>query len=104
MKLGKITVKIQTKGPKWFYCRPIAFANGDRFPSVIGVCHVVYVEKTSLTENYDREEVFTIYGIFSRIENIYETGYINTKVNPITEEIYNQLKEIYPQQPHAFLE
>jgi len=106
MILGKITIRVEYKEgrPKWFYCRPVSIGNNIQFPTRIGVCHVVYINKCTLTEHFQKNEVYTVYGIFDKIptrEQI-ESGFIDSKVLVITEEIYNMLLENYPQE-HDFI-
>lgn len=106
MILGKIEVRVENIGGKrYFYCRPVSNGNGRPFPTIIGTAHVVHLEKCDLTNHLIRNDVITVYGIFSNIptENDFLRGYINLKVSPITEDMYEQLKLIYSQAEHPFL-
>jgi hypothetical protein len=105
MLLGKITVKIENVGGhKNFYCRPVCAGDNLIHPQRIGICHVVFLEKSSLTNGLVRDSEFTCFGIFDRIHSTADWlhGFTKLKVSPITEEIYNQLKLIYPQENHIF--
>ena len=107
MILGKITVTIeQINGrQRWIYCRPYKYANNSLFRQVIGVAHAIYLEKCFLTENIVRDRNYTFYGIFDKIptNEQMDTGYIVSKVQPISEEVFNELIQIYPQENHRFL-
>lgn len=105
MILGKITVKVENVGGhKNFFCRPLVAGNDLQHPSIIGICHVVYLEKSSLTQGLTRDSEFSCYAILDRLHSREEwlNGFTKLKVTPITEEIYNQLKLIYPQENHIF--
>lgn len=105
MILGKITVKVEHfGGHRYFYCRPVANAANEPHPAIIGVAHVVYLEKSLLTAHLGIDDIFECYAIFDKITypHQWEIGYTKTKATPITEEIFNQLSEIYPQENHSF--
>lgn len=105
MILGKITVKIENKGGnRYFFARPICAGNDIEHPGIRGICHVVYIEKSYLTQILVRDMEFTCYAILDRnhTREEWEGGYTKLKITPITEEVYLQLKEIYPQENHIF--
>ena len=105
MILGKIKVLIAHQGgTKYFFCRPLANSNNENHPRITGICHVVYVEKCLLNEHLEIDNEFECFGIFDKINTIEEfrRGYTHLKVSPITEAVYNQLIESYPQKEHAF--
>ena len=106
MHLGRITVTTENFfGSKNIYCRPFADGNGIRFPAVIGICHVVLVEKSILTDNLTRNQTFSCFAIFNRrvTREQFDRGYIDLEITPITEIAYNELILIYPDQDHAFM-
>lgn len=105
MILGKITVEVENiYGTKNYFCRPVANGQGEVHPRIVGVCQVVSLKKCSLSSGLHRGQEFTTYAIFNRRHSIddFRRGYTKVEASPITEEIYNQLIEIYPQSPHAF--
>lgn len=104
MILGRIRVRVEHSNPRWIFCRPVTDGNGRVFPSRIGTCHVVYIEKCELTENIVRGGEYTYFGIFDKAvsEEDFANGLINVKINPIPEGVYNNLLLIYPQKVHSF--
>jgi hypothetical protein len=102
--LGKLTVRIENINQKYMYCRPVSDGLGRIFPSRIGIAHVVFIERSELTDGLNREDLFTCYGIFNTTitEEEFQRGFIRIKVSPITEEIFNALTLIYPQKQHPF--
>lgn len=106
MILGKIEVKVENLGgPKYLYCRPISNGQGREFPSRIGTAHVVWVEKNIETRSLQINDIIIVFGIFSYLptEEEFERGFLRLQVNPVSEEIYNGLKDLYPQKEHPFL-
>lgn len=104
MILGRIKVKVENINRKYLYCRPLMAGNELTFPTTFGICHVVYVERSILTENIERTGEYWLYGIFNRVPNQSEfnSGFMRSKMQPISEDIYNSLKLIYPQTNHCF--
>jgi hypothetical protein len=104
MILGKVKVKVESVGSKYLFCRPLIAGNDREFPARYGICHVIYVERGLLTEHVNTQGEYWFYGIFDKAPASYhfDGGYMNTKVSPITEEIYNALIEIYPQRETCF--
>lgn len=104
MILGKVKVKVEGIGHKYLFCRPLITGNDREFPARYGVCHVIYVERSTLTENIQTQGEYWFFGIFDKAprNHEFEDGYMNSKVSPITEEIYNELITIYPQRETCF--
>lgn len=104
MILGRIKVKVENINPKYMYCRPVVAGTDLIFPARFGICHVVYVERSILTENIETNGEYWFFGIFDKIptQSQFNDGYIQSKVTPISEEIYEALKLIYPQNNHCF--
>ncbi len=105
MILGKITGVIQhIGGHRYFFARPMIAGNDLIHPNTIGVCHVVYLEKNALSNMLVSGNEFTFHGIIDRAHTRDEWlgGFCRIKFSPITEEIYNGLKAIYPQENHIF--
>ena len=107
MILGKMTVEVeQINGrPKWIFCRPKNYADGTVFDNIIGVAHVIYLEKCSLTEDLQVGNRYTFYGIFDKLPSNeqMDEGYILSHFSPVSVEIFNDLLQLYPQEDHRFL-
>lgn len=104
MILGRIKIQVESIGPKYLFCRPLIAGNHRDFPGRPGVCHVVYVERSLLTQDVRTRYEYWFFGIFDKAPNNdqFQNGYMNSKVTPISEEIYEALKLIYPQNNHCF--
>jgi hypothetical protein len=101
MILGKITVRVEnTGGHRYYFCRPIANGVDAPFDSIIGVCQVVYLEKSIITEALVNNSIITVFGIFNRkiTQENWDRSFVDVKVSPITEDIYDELLLIYPQE------
>jgi len=106
MIIGKITVRVEyTTGSKNLYCRPIS-SNRAIFNSIIGIGHRILVKKCSLTQNLTVGDYFTTYAIFKKIttQEQFNRSFCVNEIYPITEDVFNQLNAIYPQNRvnHAF--
>lgn len=104
MLLGKITLKIEFKNNKWIRCRPVANGKNEPFNPVIGKTHVVYIENCTISRDFIKGNIYTIFGIFSNKVSIndFNESYCKVRVSPISEIVFNQLKTIYKQENHAF--
>ena len=104
MILGKITVKVEYINQKYFFCRPIANGLNVAHPQIVGIPHVVHMERNTLNTHLTKDEVFTTYAIFSRLhtDSQWLAGYTRVTINPITDSIYNSLLALYPQKIHTF--
>jgi len=107
MHLGKITFSVENiGGVRWLYCRPVA-NNIQDFDAIIGICHVVYVEKVPLVSHLNRGDTFTTYAIFHTINtpDEFDRSYCKVSVTPITEKAFIELNGLSiqdRQMVHAF--
>jgi len=104
MFLGKIFFEIENKNNRWYFCRAIGNNLGHNFKKTIGICNVVRVENCDLLEEYGIGDIVETYAIFHKKIDLetFNRSYCDIKISPITEKIYNELIDIYPQQTHAF--
>lgn len=106
MILGKITVKVENfkHRPKFIFCRPVANGSDNDFVPVIGKNQSVYMEKSCLTEHLSVNDTFTCFAIFDKTVSVeeWDASVVKCKIQPITEDVFNELSRLYPQEPHAF--
>lgn len=105
MILGKIKVRIEHfGGHRFFFARPVEAGEGIPHPGIIGVAHVVHLEKSALTTHLGLRDEFECFAIFDKMtyEHQWRAGYTNTKATPIPETVYNELIALYPQEDHVF--
>ena len=97
MILGKMTGTIQhIGGYKYFFARPLIAGNDLIHPNIIGVCHVVYLEKNALSNMLESGNEFTFYGIIDRVHTRDEwlRGYCKIKFSCCSQLIFQFFKEI----------
>lgn len=104
MILGKVTVEVEFFQYKYIFCRPLINGKGVSHPRIIGIPHVVQVEKNSLTSHLEIGDVFETYAIFDRFHGdiSWDAGYTRVKIQPITRRIFEDLSLLYPQKEHTF--
>jgi hypothetical protein len=94
MKLGYIEVEIESiGGNRFFFARPLGNIN-SRFNQIVGICHVVHVEKNKLSSSFKVGNIYKFYGIFikSISQEQFDRSFCNVVVTPITKGSFLSLK------------